>query len=408
MVSALPRRLGQAVWPVMVTALVTLAVYVSGGRLLLGAMPQFQSDIEALLSQRIPGHVSVERITGSMDGFSPRLRLTELTLQNEANEEWFRVPEASLRIDPWQSIVSGALRFDELTLIAPTIDWVAPGDESAPELTIGVQGILNSFTRLQIRDAEVVLGRARSASDQAIPALAIDMDLVRDRSLRTVTVSVQREGQTVFSAAGSGTGNPFEFSDFSAELHGQLTGEGMSIAGQWFDQDVAVEGSSDFWFSVASGIPTLTLQGQVEALSVRAGESVNLDQVVFQVEAVGPLDTADVWFSGGLLSIQDKAFQLPRMHLSRVDTGWRLLTTEWDAAAAVGVTTESGLLPAKVSDVLSSLAPTGTVESLMLAVASLEDPLASWVSAAVAERRHDKAVSKSAGSRWDRCIDYRE
>ena len=108
MVSALPRRLGQAVWPVMVTALVTLAVYVSGGRLLLGAMPQFQSDIEALLSQRIPGHVSVERITGSMDGFSPRLRLTELTLQNETNEEWIRLPEASLRIDPWQSIVSGA------------------------------------------------------------------------------------------------------------------------------------------------------------------------------------------------------------------------------------------------------------------------------------------------------------
>ena len=383
MVSALPRRLGQAVWPVMVTALVTLAVYVSGGRLLLGAMPQFQSDIEALLSQQILGHVSVERITGSMDGFSPRLRLTELTLRNEANEEWIRLPEASLRIDPWQSIISGALRFDELTLIAPTIEWVAPGGESAPELSIGVQGILNSFTRLQIRDAEVVLGRARGTAEQAIPALAIDMDLVRDRSLRTVAVSVQHEGQTVFSAAGSGTGNPFKFSDFSAELHGQFTGKGMSIASQWFDGDVAVKGSSDFWFSVTSGIPTLTLQGQVEALSVRAGESVNLDQVVFQVEAVGPLDTADVWFSGGLLSIQDEGFQLPRMHLSRVDTGWRLLTTEWDAAAAVGVTTESGLLPAKVSDVLSSLAPKGTVESLMLAVASLEDPLASWESAAV-------------------------
>ena len=37
MVSAIPRKLGHAVWPSMVTALVLLAVYVSGGRLLLGA-----------------------------------------------------------------------------------------------------------------------------------------------------------------------------------------------------------------------------------------------------------------------------------------------------------------------------------------------------------------------------------
>ena len=383
MVNALPRRLGQAVWPVMVTALVTLAVYVSGGRLFLGAIPQFQSDMEALLSQRMPGRVSVERITGSMDGFSPRLRLTELTLRNKANQEWIHLPEVSLRIDPWQSVISGALRFDELNLIAPTIKWAAPGSEGAPELPIGAQGLLNSFTRLQIRDAEVTLGPVRNTSDKALPALAIDMDLIRDRSLRTVTVSVQHEGQTVFSAAGSGTGNPFEFSDFSGELHGQLTGKGMSIASQWFSQDVAATGSSDFWFSVAKGKPTLTLKGQIEALSVRTGESIDLDQVEFQVEAMGPLESADVWFSGGLLSIRGEALQLPRMHISRSDTGWRLLTTEWDAAAAAGVITESGLLPLKVSNVLSSVAPTGTVESLMFAVASLQDPLASWESAAV-------------------------
>ena len=383
MVSALPRRLGQAVWPVMVTALVTLAIYVTGGRLLMGALPQFQTDIEELLSQRVPGRVNIERITGSMDGFSPRLSLTKLTLQNEANQEWIRLPEVSLRIDPWQSIISGALRFDELTLIAPTIAWLVPGGEREQELSSGAQGLLNSFTRLQIRDAKVTVGPVRGRSDQTIPALVIDMDLIRDRSLRTVTVSVEHVGQSVFSATGSGTGNPFEFSDFSGELHGRLTGKGVSIASQWYGQDVAVEGSSDFWFSVARGKPTLTLQGQIDALSVRPAESVNLDQVQFQVEAMGPLETADVWFSEGLLSIRDEVLQLPRMHLSRSNTGWRLLTTEWDAAAAVGVMTESGLLPTKVSNALSSLSPTGTVRSLMVAVASLQKPLASWESAAV-------------------------
>ena len=78
MVNAIPRKLGRAVWPSMVTALVLLAVYVSGGRLLLGALPNVQDDIENLLSQRFQLDISIGQISGTMDGFSPRLRLSDL------------------------------------------------------------------------------------------------------------------------------------------------------------------------------------------------------------------------------------------------------------------------------------------------------------------------------------------
>ena len=43
----------------MVMMLVVLAIYVSGGRLLMGALSDFQDEIEHALSQRIPGEVSV-------------------------------------------------------------------------------------------------------------------------------------------------------------------------------------------------------------------------------------------------------------------------------------------------------------------------------------------------------------
>jgi uncharacterized protein YhdP len=48
MVSVIPKSLGRTVWPLMVMALVSLAIYVSGGRLLLGALPRVQQDIEQL------------------------------------------------------------------------------------------------------------------------------------------------------------------------------------------------------------------------------------------------------------------------------------------------------------------------------------------------------------------------
>ena len=54
MVNVLPRRLGRAIWPIMVSALVSLAIYVSGGKLIIGALPQFKADIEQVLSQQLP------------------------------------------------------------------------------------------------------------------------------------------------------------------------------------------------------------------------------------------------------------------------------------------------------------------------------------------------------------------
>ena len=85
MVRAIPRRLGRAVWPLMVMTLVALAVYVSGGRLLLNALPRVQQDIEQLLSQRVSGDIRIGEISGSMDGFSPRLHLIDFSILDGGN-----------------------------------------------------------------------------------------------------------------------------------------------------------------------------------------------------------------------------------------------------------------------------------------------------------------------------------
>ena len=383
MVSALPRSLGQAVWPIMVSALVGLAIYVSGGGLLLSALPRFQADIEDLLSQRISGKVTAEAISGTMDGFSPRLSLSQFVLREETGKEWIRLPEVSLRIDPWQSLVSGALRFDELTLISPRIEWVAGEAGAPPELSLGAKGLLNGFTRLQIREAEIVLPAALATSDHEAIALSLDLDLVRDRSERTVTISIEHAGNAVLSASGSGTGNPFEFNQFSGEAYGHISGQGASLVAQWLGQDVTVEGSSDFWLSVTGGKPRAILQTQIEGLALGSAGHVNIDRVDVHLEASGPLDDAELWVSDSVLSAGDNVLALPRAHISRQGAGWQVLTEAWDAAQAADFIANSGILPATAGDIVSALAPRGTVERLMLSVDSLQAPMVSWEGAAV-------------------------
>mgnify|MGYP003318514573 FL=1 len=125
MIRAIPKQLGRLIWPVMVLTLVALAIYVSGGRLLMGALPQMRHDIEQLLSDGVSGEVLIGGLSGTMDGFSPRLNLVDFSIRDEDTGNTVQLPAASIRFNPWQTLISGAPRFDELLLQSPRIQWTS-------------------------------------------------------------------------------------------------------------------------------------------------------------------------------------------------------------------------------------------------------------------------------------------
>ena len=137
--------------------LVVLAIYVSGGRLLMGALSDFQDEIELALSQRIPGEVSVAGVVGGMEGFSPTVSFSRFSIRVDGDEEgWIRLNAARIRLDPWQSLMSRALRFDELTLTEPTITWRFGRQPASWRLPDNVRDLLNTFDSVQIRNATLI------------------------------------------------------------------------------------------------------------------------------------------------------------------------------------------------------------------------------------------------------------
>ena len=157
MVKSVPLRLGHIIWPSMVTVLVLLAIYVSGGRLLMGALSGFQDEIERALSQRVPGEVSVAGMMGSMEGFSPTVSFSQFSIRADGYEEgWIHLNAARIRLDPWQSLLSRALRFDELTLMEPTIKWQIGRQQGPLSLPDNVRDLLNTFDSVQIRNATLI------------------------------------------------------------------------------------------------------------------------------------------------------------------------------------------------------------------------------------------------------------
>ncbi len=189
--------------------LVVLAIYVSGGRLLMGALSDFQDEIELALSQRIPGEVSVAGVVGGMEGFSPTVSFSRFSIRVDGDEEgWIRLNAARIRLDPWQSLMSRALRFDELTLTEPTITWRFGRQPASWRLPDNVRDLLNTFDSVQIRNATLINEIAEGDTTRSLAPLQVQLDMVRERSRRTVNVSVEAPEGQLLTAQGSGTGDP--------------------------------------------------------------------------------------------------------------------------------------------------------------------------------------------------------
>ena len=200
MVRAIPKQLGRLIWPLMVLTLVALAVYVSGGRLLMGALPQMRYDIEQLLSDGVSGEVLIGGLSGTMDGFSPRLNLVDFSIRDEDTGNTVQLPAASIRFNPWQTLISGAPRFDELLLQSPRIQWTSLSGTDTAEVPQGVRDLLNRFQRLQIRDAHIIGFIGDDEARVILDSLALDIDLLRDGSRRVLRVTIEdADGQLLLS-----------------------------------------------------------------------------------------------------------------------------------------------------------------------------------------------------------------
>ena len=382
MVSVLPKSLGRTVWPLMVMALVSLAIYVSGGRLLLGALPRVQEDIEHLLSQRFSSDIRIGQISGAMEGFSPRVDLTDFVVLDSETGAAFSLPEASIRLNPWESVLSRAPRFDELTLTGPRVEWSGESGTDSIAIPAGLRDFLTSFARLQIRDAHLIGEVDRDGAPTTLESLTVDVDLARDRSRRILRVSVDSPEGRLVTAEGSGTGNPFELNQFSGELQGSLSGAGVSYLAQWLQWDIRADGQVDFWFAVTGGQPTAVLQANLARIAVTGQTPLSLDQLRFDSVIEGSFDQANIWIDEASLTADDQIFPFPRIHLHRLAQGWKLLTERFEVSPLITALVGSELLPDKVEEILETLSPTGRVDCLALTVEELDQPFYGWELAA--------------------------
>lgn len=406
----------------MVSMLVVLAIYVSGGRLLMGALSGFQDEIEHALSQRIPGEVSVAGIVGGMEGFSPTVSFAQLSIRVDGYEEgWMRLNAARIRLDPWQTLLSRALRFDELRLIEPTIKWRVGRQAESFRLPDNVRDLLNTFDSVQIRNATLINEVEEGAATVSLAPLRVQLDMLRERSRRTMNVSVEAPEGQLLTAQGFGTGDPLLFDRFYGELYGQLTGLGLSYLGPLLGHSVAADGVANFWWQASGGVTTGVIQGAFENVTVADNDSFQLEKLHFEAAIDGSADTTQFFIQKGQLASGQIQAEIPRLHVTQRAEGWELRTQQFEVAPLVRMLMLSQILPDSTNTMLATLNPSGRVEALSLAIDALTDPFSAWAVEAevidVATRPFRKvpglvgidatiAATESGAQAWIRTTDF--
>ncbi|MDG2460144.1 MAG: AsmA-like C-terminal region-containing protein [Luminiphilus sp.] len=386
MVKAVPRLLGRIIWPGLVMLIVLLAIYVSGGRLLMAALPGAQQQVIEALSERFPVQISVGAAAGKMDGFSPRIELRDFSLVDELSGQRLALSEASVRIDPWQSLLSGTLRADVVTLLKPRLHRPGPASQRIPEIPQTFWEILNSFGRVQVRGAQLAQQWYQTDPHSAVPAVTIDLDLERERSQRSLSLSVYSGSDVLMMAEGSGTGNPGDIKQFLGELHGTISGKGLSLLADSLGVDLRAEGSLNFWYGVSHEEPSGVIEVALENIFLSGERVASLDTFTLQSALRGVPGSLEVWVQNLSIGLAQKQIALPRIHIKEVEEGWGVRTESFDVAPMIQVLANGKFLSDKALDVIKTLEPSGHVSAMELLIASFEQPLEAWtISAEVSD-----------------------
>ena len=383
MARALPQVLGRIVWPLMVVTLVCLAIYVSSGRLAMRAISAAEPKISEFLSSLANGDVSIGAIEGEMAGFSPRVQIENLAIRDGNSGEWLNLPLVSIRLDAWDSLLSGALRFDEVILTKPVFGGQQVSSQQDQPFPEGLAGFLSGFERLVIREARLLENPQAEAQSLLARSLTLDLDMVREGSRRDLKISIRSDEGVVFATEGFGMGDPLDHKKFSGEFYGFVTGSGLGLVAQALGVRLVAEGSADFWLSASQETIGIMLQSDLKNITRLDSNGIVLEGLSFSAALENLSDRPRLWIEDVTLTHADSEFVLERAQCGQVDAGWQCRARDLEVSGLKNIVLMSGLLPDKASEILATLDPSGRIEAISVETATLDQPLQTWAASVV-------------------------
>ncbi len=397
MVERIHRGLGTLIWRTLIAGLIGLAVYVSGMRLVFQLLPTIQDRIVVSLSQQVGADIHVEKVSGQLVGFAPRIDLTALRVTSPSNDAVVEIPSASVTLDPWNTLLALSPRLDAMQLHGARIgvDLAAANRQPARvDNDLGLSGLadlLLVFRKVTITESQMTLTNGDGAS------LTLDtaMELRREGSLRRFELRLEDGTETLATLAGEGIGDIFDGASFRGEVHGSVDSSELKSLLSLVGLQASGAGHVDFWYQVQSANPELTVVAGLKDIAIDVessagdGSKTRAPLIVDRADLRGIYRPTETGWRATLdtvsIEIADQALNLGKVQLASRDANLEINLEQVNVGQISGVLLASDVMPEAAGNVVATLNPRGHVVALSARLEDVAAPLSGW--SAIAEVR---------------------
>lgn len=260
---------GRLWWLVAVPVLL-LAAYVVVARQLMLLVPDYRQDLERLVEQRFGVAIHVDRLSGHMDGLTPRFKLQGLTLPAEKGDSALKINKVMVSVSVLPTLLHRQPYLSELRIDGIDVQLVRDADGHVHLRGLEAlrdrsrQGSLADALHALYRQKRIVIQNARFSLDwPGLPPLAassLTLELVNSSHHHSLAVRVQaRDRPFSVDARLSVEGDPVRWRQLNArgylDVSGKRLQEWLPQQRQWPLDVSELDGRVRLWGRIDHGRP---------------------------------------------------------------------------------------------------------------------------------------------------------
>tara|TARA_R110002124_G_scaffold22915_6_gene85541 strand:- start:86 stop:4093 length:4008 start_codon:yes stop_codon:yes gene_type:complete len=402
-------RLGSVLWVALVLLIVTLAAYVSLGRLFTANLASYRVEILQALNARLPFGIEAQQVSGEWQSFTPALVLTGLRISIPGSDS----PPLELSRGRMAVDVLNSLRTQSLQMSTLVLDDLLLRGELSRDGKIRLSGfgqgegqtaaplrefILN-VERISLRNNRLML----TLPGGEVRDLGLDLELAREGSERHVQATLASSAGARIAVVARGLGNPFTPQLFSGQLYLDMQSTDLGAVRRMLaDRFLSAwtDGTADLqlWLNWDRGTPSVAARLESGDLLVAADDDswqLPLQRLAVQARLLQRENGWTLFLSNLHLAQGDVEWTLPRAQLDTGGSALRLRTGGFALAPINTILTEQAAVPESLREVFTALQPRGQVSALQFDIDNTARPADDWQIAANFE---DVAVDSLHGA----------
>ncbi|MCB1688562.1 MAG: hypothetical protein KDI33_08755, partial [Halioglobus sp.] len=389
-------RIASALWVFLLILVVTLAAYVSVGRLLTANLASFRVEILRELNARLPFGIEAQEVAGEWQSFTPELILTGLRITIPGSESRpLELSRGRMGVDVLNSLRTRSLQMTRLVLDGLSLrgELSSEGEFSLAGFgrerggaTAPLREFLLNIERITLRDNRLIL----TMPDGDVRDLALQLELSREGSQRHVQATLVSSAGAQIDVVAQGLGDPFTPALFAGQVYLNMQSAHLGAVRDMFaEQAIAVwaDGAVDLelWLNWDKGKPSVQARlegGDLLVAADNASWELPLQRVALEARLQQRNDQWSLFVSNVQIENDSVQWALPRLQLDTVKDGLRARTEGFELAPLSAIFSNQEAVSEALRDVFSVLQPRGHISALEITIGDINLPGDDWQLAA--------------------------